>query len=261
MSRFTSLSYNDLAVGPVATVSHTLDADFVARWRALVGYPPGEQAPSSLALTWLLEALREALDGIPAGGVLVRHELRFGAPPIVPSQLRTAVAVAECSERRGRPVVVFDLNSRRADGTPVVSNRMHLLWPSDGPAGQSSSRTDPTVDGPPEEVLLRAILRQSDIDAYAELSGDYNPLHVDAEAGRRSPFGSTIAHGPLPLAFLQRAVEQGRGSEWPRGLHVDARFVGPTRPGDVVEVQATTEGGLRLADSTGRLLIRVAVGS
>lgn len=258
MSRFTSLSYDDLAVGSVATVSHALNVDLVARWRALVGYAPGEQAPSSLALTWLLEALREALDGIPAGGVLVRHELRFGAPPTVPSQLRTAVAVAERRERRGRPVVVFDLDSR-ADDTPVVSNRMHLLWPSDGPAGQSPGRRGSVVDAASEEVLLRATLTQSDIDAYADLSGDYNPLHVDAEAGRRSPFGSTIAHGPLPLAFLQRAVEEKRGSEWPRGLHLDARFVGPTRPGDVVEVRATTEGGLRLADSTGRLLIRVEV--
>ena len=261
MSRFTSLSYDDLAVGPVATVSHALDADLVARWRALVGYAPGGQVPSSLALTWLLEALREALDGIPAGGVLVRHELRFGEPPTVPSQLWTAVAVAERSQRRGRPVVVFDLNSRRADDTPVVSNRMHLLWPSDGPAGRSTGRNDPTVQAAPEEVLLRATLTQADIDAYADLSGDYNPLHVDAEAGRRSAFGSTIAHGPLPLAFLQRAVEEQRGSEWPRGLHLDARFVAPTRPGDVVEVQATTEDGLRLADSTGRMLIRVEVDS
>ena len=258
MSRFTRLSYDDLAVGPVATVSHALDAELVGRWRALVGYTPGEQAPSSLALTWLLEALREALDGIPAGGVLVRHELGLGEPPAVPSQLKTAVAVAERSERRGRPVVTFDLNSR-VDDSPVVSNRMHLLWPSDRPAGQSSGRDGPTVDAAPDEVLLRATVTQSDIDAYADLSGDYNPLHVDTEVGRRSPFGSTIAHGPLPLAFLQRAVEEQRGSEWPRGLHLDARFVGPTRPGDVVEVQATTEGGLRLVDSTGRLLIQVEV--
>lgn len=260
MSRFTSRSYDDLAVGPVATVSHTLDADLVARWRALVGYAPGEQVPSSLALTWLLVALREALDGIPAGGVLVRHELRFGEPPTVPSQLRTAVAVAERSERRGRPVVVLDLKSH-ADDTSVVSNRMHLLWPSDSPASQSPGRDVPTLAAAPAEVLLRATVTQADIDAYADLTGDYNPLHVDAEAGRRSPFGSTIAHGPLPLAFLQRAVEERHGSAWPRGLHLDARYVGPTLPGDVVEVQATTEGGLRLADSTGRLLIRVEVDS
>lgn len=258
MTRFTSLSYDEVTVGPLATVAHALDADLVASWRDLVGYPPGEQAPTSLALTWLLEALREALGGIPAGGVLLRHELRFGERPTVPTALHTAVTVAERAERRGRPVVVFDLDSS-ADGIGLVRDRMHLIWPSAQPTGPSPQRARPAPEGPHGDVLLRASVTQADIDAYAKLSGDFNPLHVDADAGRRSPFGSTIAHGPLPLAFLQRALEEQRGSEWSKGLGLDARFVGPSRPGDVVEVRTTVEGDLLLTDSTGRLLIRAEV--
>lgn len=43
---------------------------------------------------------------------------------------------------------------------------------------------------------------QEDIDAYAALSGDDNPIHVDAEAAAASPFGGRIAHGMLTLSMV-----------------------------------------------------------
>jgi acyl dehydratase len=255
MTRFTELRFDDLTVGPVGAVVQELSPDMIARWRALIGYPPEEAPPCSLALTWLLDALRRALHGIPAGGVLMRHELLFAGRPAPHSTISTRVAVAERVERRGRPIVVFQLNSTGPEGG-VVGNRMHLIWPSSGPAATRRSGA-PAASLDPQEVLLRGSLSQQDIDAYAELSGDYNPLHVDAEAGRRSPFGSTIAHGPLPLGFVQRAIERRLGSEWPSGLRLDARFVGPTRPGDTFAVHLTPESSYQLVDGSGRLLIDV----
>jgi acyl dehydratase len=44
---------------------------------------------------------------------------------------------------------------------------------------------------------------QEDIDAFAELSGDDQWIHVDVErAKRESPFGTTIAHGNLTLSMI-----------------------------------------------------------
>lgn len=44
---------------------------------------------------------------------------------------------------------------------------------------------------------------QADIDAFAELSGDDQWIHVDVErAKRESPFGATIAHGNLTLSLV-----------------------------------------------------------
>ena len=46
-------------------------------------------------------------------------------------------------------------------------------------------------------------VRQEDIDAFADLSGDHQWIHVDAErAQRESPFGTTIAHGNLTLSMI-----------------------------------------------------------
>ena len=42
---------------------------------------------------------------------------------------------------------------------------------------------------------------EADVVAFAGLSGDYNPLHTDAEFGKRTPFGERIAHGMLVAAM------------------------------------------------------------
>jgi len=42
---------------------------------------------------------------------------------------------------------------------------------------------------------------EADIAIYAGLSGDYNPLHVNEEYCKQTPFGSRIAHGPLVYAI------------------------------------------------------------
>lgn len=43
---------------------------------------------------------------------------------------------------------------------------------------------------------------QQDIDDYARLSGDDNPIHVDEAAAAASPYGGRIAHGMLTLSMV-----------------------------------------------------------
>ena len=44
---------------------------------------------------------------------------------------------------------------------------------------------------------------QEEIDAFADLSGDHQWIHVDVERAKtESPFGTTIAHGNLTLSMI-----------------------------------------------------------
>jgi 3-hydroxybutyryl-CoA dehydratase len=76
---------------------------------------------------------------------------------------------------------------------------------------------------------------QDGIDAYAEISGDFNPLHVDPEAAAASEFGGIIAHGPIALHAFFRAATEWLGSDaLPPGSEVKVTYRAPTRPGDDV---------------------------
>ena len=47
-------------------------------------------------------------------------------------------------------------------------------------------------------------ISQANIDAFAEVTGDRQFIHVDPEAAARTPFGGTIAHGFLTLSLLSQ---------------------------------------------------------
>lgn len=93
-------------------------------------------------------------------------------------------------------------------------------------------------------------ITEADVVAFAGLTGDYDPLHVDHEFVKQTPFGKPIAHGLLGLSFVA-----GLGSHFPM-VHTVAfvsvgnwEFLRPVFIGDTVhsvnEVAALKENGRR----------------
>jgi hypothetical protein len=186
---------------------------------------------SPLVLTWNLIALQHVLGGIPSGAVLARHELGFGRQPSPGATVDTEVGVAQLYEKNDRRYVAFSFETH-VRGEWVSRNLMHLIWPGsvlvrEGLPSDSPRRERPPILG---SAVANAIITQADIDLYAELTGDFNPIHVDVEAAKSSPFGSTIAHAPIPFSYLIAALGARRGTEWITGLQVDSRFVSPAKP-------------------------------
>ncbi len=81
-------------------------------------------------------------------------------------------------------------------------------------------------------------LSQEQIDRYADASGDHNPIHVDEEFARATPFGGTIAHGMLVLASISEMMAAGCGEAWLTGGRLRVRFRAPARPGDTITASA-----------------------
>lgn len=79
---------------------------------------------------------------------------------------------------------------------------------------------------------LQYTVTQEMIDRWATLSGDMNPLHVSREYANQTQFGSTIAHGHLGLAYMERLMIGLAGERWLRGGSLQGvRFRAPVRPG------------------------------
>ena len=90
-----------------------------------------------------------------------------------------------------------------------------------------------------KEYVSRArTVTEADVVAFAGLSGDYNPLHTDAEFMKSSPFGERIAHG-----MLVSSIGTGLSSQmgWFEGttvalLEVTFRFKAPVKLGDTIHL-------------------------
>ena len=86
-------------------------------------------------------------------------------------------------------------------------------------------------------------ISQEMIDIYASISGDFNPIHVDAQAGASSVFGGTIAHGCIPMEpFFQSVLRWSASESLPAQTVMRFRYRAPSRPGDVIRSDAQVTG-------------------
>ena len=82
---------------------------------------------------------------------------------------------------------------------------------------------------------------QSDINRYADASGDYNPIHIDEAFAATTPLKGTIAHGMLVLAFMSEMLARAFGESWDESGRLSVKFKNPTRPGDTLTVSGQVD--------------------
>jgi 3-hydroxybutyryl-CoA dehydratase len=88
---------------------------------------------------------------------------------------------------------------------------------------------------------LRKTVTDRDIELFAEVSTDRNPVHLDDGYARDTIFQGRIAHGMLTAALISAVIGEqlpGHGTVY---LGQSLRFMAPVRPGDSVlaEVSVT----------------------
>jgi len=78
---------------------------------------------------------------------------------------------------------------------------------------------------------------QQRINLYAKMSKDYNPIHVDANYAKQTPFGGTVAHGMLVLSYISEMMLLAFGSYWLSTGWLSIRFKSPALSGKRVKVE------------------------
>ena len=82
-------------------------------------------------------------------------------------------------------------------------------------------------------------ITQDDALKFAELNGDYNPLHLDESYGRESKFGKNVVHGMLTASLFSTLIGMycpGKNSLY---LSQTIQFKMPLFYGEIVEARAT----------------------
>jgi 3-hydroxybutyryl-CoA dehydratase len=97
---------------------------------------------------------------------------------------------------------------------------------------------------------------ESDVVAFAALSGDWNLIHSDAEYSKSQLFGQRVAHGLLVLSiasglavrlgFMEDTIMAFRGLEW--------KFAAPVFIGDTIRLRVTVESTKPMARLGGGLV-------
>jgi len=82
------------------------------------------------------------------------------------------------------------------------------------------------------EVSLE--ISQQTIQAYAGLTNDHNPIHLNADFAAKTQMGGVIAHGTMSVCLIFRSIEETFPDLDFAEMNIDIKFTSPVRIGDVV---------------------------
>ncbi|SFR05076.1 MaoC family dehydratase [Poseidonocella sedimentorum] len=89
---------------------------------------------------------------------------------------------------------------------------------------------------------LRKEVTDRDIELFAEVSTDRNPVHLDEDYAQDTIFAGRIAHGMLTAGLISAVIGEqlpGHGAVY---MGQTLRFLAPVRPGDVVLAEVEVIG-------------------
>jgi 3-hydroxybutyryl-CoA dehydratase len=88
-----------------------------------------------------------------------------------------------------------------------------------------------------DSAEFRKTISESDVYLFAGITGDLNPVHVDEEYAKTTPFGARVAHGPLTFSLCAGIL----GTELPGvgtvAVTNEVAFEAPVYIGDTIRVR------------------------
>jgi 3-hydroxybutyryl-CoA dehydratase len=93
-----------------------------------------------------------------------------------------------------------------------------------------------------ETAEFSKTITDEDVNAFADLTGDHNPVHLDDTYASGTRFGRRIAHGMLTASLISSVLANrlpGRGTVY---LSQSLKFVAPVYLEDTVTARVTVTG-------------------
>jgi|TARA_R110000868_G_scaffold225999_3_gene478351 3-hydroxybutyryl-CoA dehydratase len=85
------------------------------------------------------------------------------------------------------------------------------------------------------------VVEEADLELFAKVSGDYNPVHMDEEYARSTPFRGRIVHGALVASHISGVLGNQLPGPGAIFLALNMQFSQPVRIGDEVLTRVTVK--------------------
>ncbi|MGB5102452.1 MAG: MaoC/PaaZ C-terminal domain-containing protein [Steroidobacteraceae bacterium] len=225
-----------------------IDAADVARYSSVCGFGPGVPVtyPHVLAMPLHLAIFAQERFPLRPMGLIHLSNVIENLGELHPGQ-QFAIEVAARNYQRIDAGLAFDMTTEITSGggpawreTCVFMSR----WP------ESAERAGARPPRPPRAPKDSAVLAETDVTpgtawAYARVSGDYNPIHLNDRAARFFGLRGAIGHGMWSLA---RSLAQAPGPAIARGARIEARYLTPVQlPGRVAIKEWAEDGQVKRA--------------
>lgn len=89
-----------------------------------------------------------------------------------------------------------------------------------------------------EEPSFTKTITETDVYLFAGISGDFNPLHVNEEYAKKTPFKQRITHGALPQSLIGAVLGMKLPGLGTIAVEITTRFKAPTYFGNTITATA-----------------------
>lgn len=92
-----------------------------------------------------------------------------------------------------------------------------------------------------QSETFRKTITETDVNLFASITGDINPIHIDEIYAKSTKFGKRIVHGFLVSSFISTVLGTklpGAGTIY---VSQSLNFIAPVYIGDTVEVKVTVK--------------------
>ena len=104
-------------------------------------------------------------------------------------------------------------------------------------AAGSAERTGPLGLSVGQRARRTRTVTAKDVELYAEITGDRNPLHFDADFAKRTRFGRLVAQGGITAGMLNALVAMDLPGPGTVFMNQSLRYLAPTYLGDTLTAE------------------------
>ncbi|HEY7340891.1 MAG TPA: MaoC family dehydratase N-terminal domain-containing protein [Ktedonobacterales bacterium] len=231
------------AIGDSSPIYRDLDAARAAGYTTI-------PAPPTFVTRFIVPFAEAGLDTEHAQVLHGEQEYIYERPIGVGDAVTVRHRIASIRQSRGMALMTIEQLCDTANGERAITGKALLVvrdivLGETTPAAPAASKPAKEREGEPLPALTK-VVTQAQIDAYADVSNDHNPIHVNPDVARSVGLDGTIAHGMLSMAFAGQTLTDWLTAAPGRGRlgRLRVRFQAMVRPGDTL----TCQGVLRAAE-------------